>query len=454
VTAMKKRILSVLTLLAAFLGVAAPAASAATVPSAASVAVSRLLAEYNTSGASNGLFTTSGDPDVGTCKNTSHGGNCWWWAADTFMALITYAEQNTGSDVTSIENDLANTYSIICGQGSCPSSANQTGTDPFQNTWYDDTGWWEQAWINAYKLTKNQDYLYLAEQLWIYITNNGWDTTTCGAGAGNAGVDQHSGSGPDAYANALYLRNSAWLYSITGDSQFMTGNSNGGGALADASFVLNHLIDGPFNGIAPGTSGSQFMIADHPNSGCTGVGGFQMWLTSQGEMANAFSDMYAADKAYGGSDPGYYNQLADELSLSTIGNTGPYAGLAEPTVDSSGILSEPCEPQNGEGGWPDNCALQTTNSTTGATSDAAFLIFKGNFERGIYCSNHNFNDSALTAFISTNATSIAGLNHFGFLWDVQTNTLVNFATQASVLDGLNAEIGLENTGISSRFAMC
>ena len=107
-------------------------------------------------------------------------------------------------------------------------------------------------------------------------------------------------------------------------------------------------------------------------------------------------------------------------------------------MDSSAILSEPCDSPS----WPDGCTLQSS-----ASGDSPFLIFKGNFERGIYCSNHNLSDAALTAFISANATSIAGLNHFGFRWDSSANTLVNFATPASVLDGLNAEIG-------GSFAMC
>jgi hypothetical protein len=41
-------------------------------------------------------------------------------------------------------------------------------------------------------------------------------------------------------------------------------------------------------------------------------------------------------------------------------------------------------------------------------------------------------------WLRKNAESIAGLNQLGFLWDSRSNALVNFATQASALDGLDA----------------
>jgi hypothetical protein len=60
----------------------------------------------------------------------------------------------------------------VCG-GDCPAGQNSTGTDPFivntRGNVYYDIGWWEQAWLNAYKWTHNKRYLYLAGQLWNYV---------------------------------------------------------------------------------------------------------------------------------------------------------------------------------------------------------------------------------------------------------------------------------------------
>jgi hypothetical protein len=438
--------------------VAAPAAAAVSPSAAASAAVSRILDDYD--GALFHLTNTSAGastcPDHGTSSN--QGGTCWWWAANAFMALISYAEKHKRSaDATTIGTDLGETYSHVCG-GDCPATAYSTGSDPFivnthGNVYYDDIGWWEQAWINAYKWTYTKKYLYLAEQLWNYVTAHGW-LSGCGGG-----VTQHTGkkSTKDAFANALYLRNSAWLYSITRSTRYMTGRGGKGGAFADAAFIRDRLID-RYRG-TPGDPGAAFMVADHLK-GCTAKGS-QSWLQSQGEMVNAWTDMYAADKTYCKAHPkectvapNYYNQLADELARTVIHDkltvkkngtrTWPFKGepgQARPTVDKNGILSEPCDSKVSD--WPRGCKLGNS-----AGSYQSYLISKGIFERAIYCSNHNLKDSVLTSFASANATSIAKLPHFGFLWDSSgANNPVIVATQVSALDGLDAALG-------GSYAMC
>jgi hypothetical protein len=93
--------------------------------------------------------------------------------------------------------------------------------------------------------------------------------------------------------------------------------------------------------------------------------------------------------------------------------------------------------------WPHACNLGHSAGTY-----QPYLISKGIFERALYCSNHNLRDSELTKFASANAASIARLPHFGFLWDsLNANKPVIFATQVSVLDGLNA-------AMTGSYAMC
>jgi hypothetical protein len=428
-------------------------AAAASPASAASAAASRILGDYD-----GALFhmtpTSSACPNDGTRSN--QGGSCWWWAANAFMALISYAEKHPHSaDLAVIKADLGDTYTTVCG-GDCPAGPNSTGTDPFivntnGNVYYDDIGWWQQAWINAYKWTHSKRYLYLAEQLWAYVTAHGW-RSGC---SGGVIQDTKAGASKDAFANALYLRNSAWLYSITGETRFMTGSGGKGGAIKDASFIRGRLIYS-YSG-TPGNSGAEFMIADHLQ-GCSAKGS-QSWLQSQGEMVNAWTDMYAAEKAYCSKHTcavaaAYYNRLADELARSVIhdklvvhkNGTRTWLfkgkpGQARPTVDAHGILSEPCDAKVSD--WPYGCNLGHSAGTY-----QSYLISKGIFERAIDCSSHNLRDKALTAFASANAASIAGLPHFGFLWDSKNaNQPVIFATQVSVLDGLNA-------AMTGSFAMC
>jgi hypothetical protein len=65
------------------------------------------------------------------------------------MTLITYPEDNRRSgDAHTITRAVAHTYSVMCRQGSCPGGPYLTGRDSFQNTYYDDTGWWELAGLD------------------------------------------------------------------------------------------------------------------------------------------------------------------------------------------------------------------------------------------------------------------------------------------------------------------
>lgn len=442
---------------AILIGATAPQqAYAASDAGAASSAVSSLLADWNGT-----TFNIGGGEK---CPLINEGGNCWWWAANAWMALISYAEEHPHSAyVAKIKGDLSLAYSGICMDrtaykmwGKCPTAPGQSGRDPFTinthgNTYFDDIGWWDQMWINAYKFTKDRDYLYLAEELWNYVTTNGFKANGCG------GIVQYhdqggsrKGSPADAFPNALYLRNSAWLYSVTGEAQYMRDTRNHGrGAIAEAGWIRQHLIY-KYAGPALGNRGAQFMIADHLKN-CKAAGNLSA-LQTQGEMVNAWTDMYAACKRLGScpAKASYYNNLADGLALTVIHDDPTWnakyrnsGGQAEPTVDSRGILSEPCEPTKGNK-WPFGCALGKPRTTP----FKPYLISKGIFERAIYCSNHNFNDAALTSFATKNAASIASLPHPGFLWDSPgANAPVIFPTRASVLDGLDAHLG-------GSYAMC
>lgn len=113
--------------------------------------------------------------------------------------------------------------------GRLPNGRQSAGQGPFHDqyngagaTYFDDIGWWTWTWLAAYKFAGNLDYLYLAEELWNYATNNGyhWDADTQGQtadpGVGCGGMVQYHNPnhtspqpviGPeDTFANAPYLR--------------------------------------------------------------------------------------------------------------------------------------------------------------------------------------------------------------------------------------------------------
>jgi hypothetical protein len=79
----------------------------------------------------------------------------------------------------------------------------------------------------------------------------------------------------------------------------------------------------------------------------------------------------------------------------------------------------------------------------------SYLIAKGIFERAVYCVQSNITDGTLNNFASANATSLANtVNNYGFLWDSSlANAPVNFATRASILEGLDADLGQGHYGM-------
>jgi hypothetical protein len=429
--------------------------------------------------------------------NTGNSGQCWWWAAVTWDALITYGENNPSSVYTRlIEDDLSKTYTTICNSytqygpwGKCPGTYDQNGLDPFTvneagNTYFDDIGWWTQTWIDAYQLTGALEYKYLAEELWNYATNNGFKQTTpkCNpdssitnpTGSDYGVVQYHKAGGavgvPDIFANALYLRNSAKLYSSTSGAyfrnQYILGNSNGfGGANNAASYIRTHLIF--IYGGTLGNSDAKFMMADHYSytNGACESGGVQWQLHGQGEMVQAWTSLATActSNSLCANGPGWYNNLADELANSVVSDhsgsvfdSPPSGGPPpqnEPTVDNYGILSEPCIPDSGNN-WPEQC-----NVGSDIQSYPAWLISKGVFEHAIYCLNGNLStsDQTLKDFSHTNGSKILGAN-YGFLWDPNnyndSNTVVVFATRTSDLNGLEADMEVSTIRETNSYATC
>jgi hypothetical protein len=471
-------------------------------------AVGQLLHWYNWSGQSAGLFSTPTDPGADRCSNAYRRGNCWWWSALSMYALTDAAEQDPSATitVTSIKAVIGHTYKVICGtSGNCPHSPG-----PFAGKYYDDTAWWALAWVNAWRLTGDPRYLGVAEDLWSYITRNAWDRACGGGFVQHAGTNRSGKrSTQDAIVNVLYLRLSAWLYVQTARrgapgaahaARYLNGVGGAGGARKIARWLAgdashagtartapSRLISGPYLNIAaPGSParpvsapGARFMIADHLNGSCTRLG-LQMWLSTEGIAVAGLADMYEADKIAGDTGDGrYYLRVADNLADTVMtdapkphqdppGDLGSYylpgnRPIAPPTVDRSGILSEPCLPPRGQAArWPTGCVLDRVIGT--GHGDAAFLPDKGVFVRSLYCLGRTLPaaglaDPAIARFIATNAASAwtraqdesttshlaTDLNRFGFLWGnyrfAANNSTLNFATQTSAVELLNAALG-------------
>ena len=70
----------------------------------------------------------------------------------------------------------------------------------YQNDYYDDSAWWALAWVKAFDLYNDKDYIRTAEQIFAYMQSTGYDTA-CGGGM----AWHHSKRYKNAITNELYI---------------------------------------------------------------------------------------------------------------------------------------------------------------------------------------------------------------------------------------------------------
>ncbi len=284
-------------------------------------------------------------------------------------------------------------------------------------------------------MTGNPRYLYLAEELWSFLTRFAWSKSCGGALIQHEGKNRRGvSSTQDTTSNVLYLRLSAWLYTLAAPQnqsaaqKYLAGTGGAGGARAVARWLAgsasqpgtatrapSKLISGPYRSVlrpntpsrSVGTPGSRFMILGHLDQSCKAFGS-QMWLHTQGVAVAAFTDLAAADK------------LAGERRRR------PSTTAASPTT------------------WPTTAPyLPNTRGSSSGPPTASPA------EQG---------DAALTRFISANAASVwqhdqnnqlaptpaTNDNLFGFRWDgsfAANDVPLNFALETSALEALDAGLG-------------
>jgi uncharacterized membrane protein len=111
------------------------------------------------------------------------------------------------------------------GGGKSAAQSSQTPYTKFQTPYYDDEGWWALAWIKAYDLTNNPQYLTMAEFLFEDMTN-GWDIAYGGGGIfwSKAHTDPNGKNFPwkNAIANELFIAVATRLYLRTNTVSYLT----------------------------------------------------------------------------------------------------------------------------------------------------------------------------------------------------------------------------------------
>jgi predicted alpha-1,6-mannanase (GH76 family) len=296
----------------------------------------------------------------------------WWNSANATTVLVDYALAAHTKTESAI---VANTF-----------MAAQKTSPGFINNFYDDEGWWALAWIDAYDLTHNPQYLAMAETIFTDMSG-GWDTATCGGGIWWSKDRSYK----NAIANELFLSVAAHLANRTRGRQ-RTQYAEWAGR-EWKWFTRSGMIN-PQSLI---NDGLQFSDPAR----CTN-NGKATWSYNQGVILGALAE---------------YSTVARDPALLQRAGQIANAALIH-LVDAGGILHDPCEPDCGADGPQ----------------------FKGIFARNLMILNRKAPNATYRSFAVKNAESVwksdRGPDHsFGLIWSGPFDR-PDAARQSSALDVL------------------
>ena len=271
--------------------------------------------------------------------------------------------------------------------------APKNGFAGFLNDFYDDEGWWALAWLKIYDLTKQQQYLQAAVDIFEDM-RKGWGGT-CGGLWWNK---QHSYKG--AIENALFLAVAAQLANRALNKEYYLD-----WAWKEWDwFQRTGMINAHYNI----NNGINLVTCQNDNG--------TVWSYNQGVILGGLLELYKAapDRAY--------LSMATRIALAGIGFLS----------DSNGILHDPCEP---------NCGADGPQ-------------FKGIFMRNLQKLQLAIPNNQFKTFINNNSNSIwlkdrdPG-NQLGLLWSGPF-TGATASTQSSAADALVAAlaIGVQNLNLN------
>ncbi len=216
----------------------------------------------------------------------------WWNAAHCVEAVENAIAVQNGGDYLPV---LKKTFDLNSSQN-------------FLNEFYDDEGWWALAWIRAYDLTGESQYLDMAKTIFADLCT-GWDDH-CGGGIWWKKDRRYK----NAVANELFLAVAIKLHQRTpGD----------GGQDSYLNWALKEW--GWFK--STGMINDQNLINDGLNRNCEN-NRRTTWTYNQGVVLGGLTDLY---KSTGNEEFLKHAIRLADASTSTL-------------VYSNGILREPCEP--------------------------------------------------------------------------------------------------------------
>jgi len=318
----------------------------------------------------------------------------WWNAANTLWLLADYGQRSG-----------ARTYHPVI-----ETTFAQNKGKNFLNWYYDDEGWWGLAWVKAYDLTGNTQYLDMARTICADM-QQGWDTK-CGGGIWWSKDRTYK----NAIANELFLTLAARLAARVKDEHqnplyhipIPDPLEKALGLENDEQLSASYLnwAKQEWNWFAKsGLINAHNLINDGLNNECQNNNG-PTWTYNQGVILGGLVDMYKLTQ-----DTNYLKRaeaIAD-AALCTL-------------VDSNGILHEPNE-QAGDNN-PDRPQ------------------FKGIFMRNLAYLYETDKKATYKQFIAKNVESIIHNNsnnafQFGLKWSGPFDS-ADATRQTSALDAIIA----------------
>jgi predicted alpha-1,6-mannanase (GH76 family) len=233
-------------------------------------------------------------------ESTGRFGNAWWTAANAIEAA---------------ETSYARTGGMMGGKYMVDTHATVAPDSAYINGFYDDEGWWANAWVHAYDVTGDANYLATAKYVFDDI-KGGWDTGTCSGGVWWSKQRNYK----NAIANELFLLLAASLHVRT------PGDSGPGSYLDWAQREWAWFS-------ASGMENAKHLVNDGLDASCKNNGG-TTWTYNQGVLVAGLVELRRA---------------AGDESLVTHAEAIADAAIAALT-DKEGILHEPCEPNCGADG--------------------------------------------------------------------------------------------------------
>jgi predicted alpha-1,6-mannanase (GH76 family) len=239
---------------------------------------------------------------VSTLQQWYNGSGLWnttgWWNAANCVDALEY--DIIANNDTNYLATLQNTFNL------------NSGGNFLNGAYYDDEGWWAEAWIRAYDLTGNVNYLNMAKTIFSSMTT-AWDSH-CNGGLWWSSARTYK----NAIPNELFLLDAIRLHQKTpGD----------GGTGSYFYWATNEWTWFKNSGMI----NAQNLINDGLTTNCLN-NGQTTWTYNQGVILGGLTELYKVT--------GDTNYL---FEAETIANAA-IANLAS----ASGVLEEPCDCGGGD----------------------------------------------------------------------------------------------------------